>query len=119
MIMYLAQGEPSYLPDGLFIPPRDEAHPDLARFLQRHADRPLTWIVAAFTAENAGWYSYADIADQLALSASVVITHLGALVEGGFVEERMSIIGPCYRFAANYRMRAFFKLWAPALQCEQ
>jgi len=108
MIMYLAQGEPSYLPDGLFAPPRDEAHPDLARFLQRHANRPLTWTVAAFMAENTGWYSHADIAAQLALSASVVITHLGALVEG-----------PSYRFAANYRMRAFFKLWAPTLQCEQ
>ena len=119
MIIYRAQGEPSYLPDGLFGPPRDEAHPDLARFLQHHANRPLTWIVAAFAAENTGWYSYTDIAEQLALSASVVITHLGALVESGFVEERVSITGPWYRFTANHRMRAFFKLWAPALQCEQ
>ena len=81
--------------------------------------RPLTWTVAAFMAENTGWYSHAEVATQLALSASVVITHLGALVESGFVEERMLITGPSYRFAANYRMRAFFKLWAPTLQCEQ
>ena len=119
MIMYLAQGEPSYLPDGLFAPPRDEAHPDLARFLQRHANCPLIWTVAAFMAENTGWYSHAEIATQLALSASVVITHLGALVESAFVEERMLITGPSYRFIANYRIRAFFKLWAPTLQREQ
>ena len=119
MIIYLAQGEPSYLPDGLFAPLRDEAYPDLARFLQRHAHRPLTWTLAAFMAENTGWYSHAEIAAPLALSASSAITHLGALVESGFVEERMLITGPSYRFAANYRMRAFFKLWAPTLQCEQ
>ena len=119
MIIYLAQGEPSYLPDGLFVPLRDEAQPDLARFLQRHACRPLMWSVAAFMAENTGWYSHADISAQLALSASNAITHLGALVENGFVEERVLITGPSYRFAASYRMRAFFKLWAPTLQCEQ
>ncbi len=119
MIMYLAQGEPSYLPDGLFAPPRDEAHPDLARFLQRHATHALTWSVAAFMAENTGWSSHAAIASELALSASDAITHLGALVESGFVEERMLITGPSYRFIANYRMRAFFKLWAPTWQREQ
>jgi hypothetical protein len=119
MIIYLAQGEPSYLPDGLFVPLRDEAQPDLARFLQRHAYRPLMWSVAAFMAENTGWYSHADISARLALSASNAITHLGALVENGFVEERVLITGPSYRFAASYRMRAFFKLWAPTLQCEQ
>jgi len=119
MIMYLAQGEPSYLPDGLFAPLRDEAHPDLARFLQRHANRPLTWIVAAFMADNIGWFSHADIAAQLALPANLVIMHLDALVESGLVEERMLITGPWYRFAGNYRKRAFFKLWAPALQCQQ
>ena len=27
MIMYLVHGEPSYLPDGLFAPPRDEPIP--------------------------------------------------------------------------------------------
>jgi hypothetical protein len=119
MIIYLAQGEPSYLPDGLFVPLRDEADPDLARFLQRYAHRPLVWTVAAFMAENAGWYSHADICAQLALSASSAIAHLGALVENGFVEERMLITGPSYRFSASYRTRAFFKLWAPTLQCEQ
>ena len=110
MIMHLAQGEPSYLPDGLFEPQRDVAHPDLAPYLWQYVDRPQVWAVVAFLAGNVGWYSLQETAEGLSVPAHEVLSQLAPLVESGLVQERMLVTGPRFRFAASNRLRSFMQL---------
>lgn len=119
MILHLAQGEPSYLPDGLFEPQRDVAHPDLAPYLQRYIDRPEMWTVAAFLAGNIGWCSLEDIAQALMLTALEALSQLSLLVDNGLVEERMLVTGPRYRFAAGNRLRSFLQLSAAFFEVDE
>lgn len=110
MILHLAQGEPSYLPDGLFEPQRDVAYPDLAPYLWQYVDRPQMWAVVAFLAGSIGWCSLQETAEGLSVSEQEVLSQLDPLVESGLVQERMLVTGPKFRFAASNRLRSFMQL---------
>ena len=108
MIMYLAPGEPSYLPDGLFTPLHDEAFPDLAPMIHRCADRRIPWDIIAFLAAATDWCSHQEIARSLGSTPAEVMAQLEAPVQAGLIQERLLAWGPHYRFQGNYRLRAFF-----------
>lgn len=108
MIMYLAPGEPSYLPDGLFTPLQDEAFPDLAPVIRRCADRRIPWEIIAFLAAATDWCSHEEIARSLGSTPVEVMAQLEAPVQAGLIQERLLVLGPHYRFRGSYRLRAFF-----------
>lgn len=108
MIMYLAPGEPSYLPDGLFTPLHDEAFPDLAPALRRCADRHIPWDVVAFLAAATDWCSHLDVARSLGSAPEDALAQLALLAQAGLIQERLLVTGPHYRFGGGHRLRAFF-----------
>ncbi len=114
VIMYLAPGEPSYLPDGLLSPLHDEAFLDLVPAIRRCVDRQIPWDVVAFLAAATDWCCYQDIARSLGSSAEDALAQLDALVQAGLIEERLLVLGPHYRFGADHRLRSFFRRPTPA-----
>jgi hypothetical protein len=110
VIMYLAPGEPSYLPNGLFGPLQDEAYPDLAPAIRCCSDRQATWDIVAFLAATNQWCPYQDIAGGLRTSSQAVLQPLEALVKSGLIQEHFLVSGPYYRFHAGNRLRSFFIL---------
>lgn len=108
MIMHLAPGEPSYLPDGLFVPLHDEALLDLVPAIRRCVDGQIPWDVVACLAAATDWCSYQEIARGLERPVGDILAQLDALAQAGVVEERLLVVGPHYRFGADRRLRAFF-----------
>jgi len=108
VIIYLAPGEPSYLPDSLFGLVRDEACTDLAPVIRYCADCRIPWEIVAFFAATAGWCTLQDIARSMGKPVEDVLRQLEALVQTGLIQERLLISGPQYRWRGGNRLREFF-----------
>ena len=105
MILHLAQGEPSYLPDGLLVPTRDQAHPDLMPLLHHFESRTVAWEAAALLVEHDGWCPLETLADGLCASFDSLLPQLWPLVESGLLQERLQVTGLQYLLGANHRLR--------------
>jgi hypothetical protein len=92
--MYLAPGEPSYLPDGLFTPLLDEAFPDLAPAIWRCADRHISWEVVSFLAAATDWCSHREVARSLGGTDEEILAQLDALTQAGLIKEDTIILEP-------------------------
>ncbi len=110
--MHLAQGEPGYLPDGLFGYVQDEAHLDLAMYLRCAVDQPMTWAVAAVLADRGGWCWVEEFVASLGMSTQEVVACLGILEEIGLVQMQVLVVGPRVRIHACRRVRSFVSLLA-------
>lgn len=118
MILYLAPGEPSYLPDGLLIPTRDQADADLAPVLCHYESRTVAWGAAALLAEQDDWCSLERLADELGKSSEALLVQLEPLVQGGVIQERLRVTGFQYRLSVNYRLRRLAQLSAAGIAAE-
>ncbi len=112
MIIYLAPGEPSYLPDGLFGPLRDEAFPDLVPVIRSCADHRIQWDILSFLAATTDWISPQDMARCLHSPVADVLEQLKTLTQTGLIQERLLVCGPQYQWRGRRRLRAFFGPWA-------
>lgn len=112
MILHLAPGEPSYLPDGLLCPTRDQAHSDLAPLLYRFDVRTTAWEAVALLAEQDGWCPLTTLADGLCRTPAGLLLQLWPLVQDGVLQERLSASGPSYRLKADHRLRRLALLLA-------
>jgi hypothetical protein len=112
VILHLAQGEPSYLPDGLLVPTRDQAHPDLMPLLHHFESRTVAWEAAALLVEHDGWCPLETLADGLCAPFDLLLPQLWPLVESGLLQERLQVTGLQYRLGANHRLRRLAQLLA-------
>jgi len=112
MIIHLAQGEPGYLPDGILLPLRDEAHGDLAPLLYRFEGQALGWEAAVLLAEYRDWCPLETLAAALSVPSTVLITGLWPLIENNILQERFFAFGPGYRLYADHRLRRLVQLLA-------
>lgn len=108
MIMHLAPGEPSYLPDGLLVPLHDEAFLDLVPVIRRCADLQIPWNVVACLSAATDWCSYRDVARSVDRPVEDILDQLDQLALAGLIEERFLTPGPHYRFRSRRRLRSFF-----------
>lgn len=113
MIIYLAPGEPSYIPNGLLNPPQDEVFPDLAHVMRRCADQTFPWDTAAYLAAATDWCSCQEMASELGHSFQEMLAQLEILLQAGLAQERLLVTGPCYRFVGSRRLRVFLRTTLP------
>ena len=105
LILHLAPGEPSYLPDGLFIPPRDQAHLDQALWLQGMAINSPVWKIMVLLMQQPDWYPVEELAAGVEQPLVILLTLLWRLVENRLLQERVQVTGVEYRLVANPHFR--------------